>query len=447
MSETIDTNMEKLFFSYIMENSEQFYKVEPFFFKNTEISFVYQVIREEFLRSKSKTIPSPKQILAMVQLNDTEEKISKAILKILLSENTKDVEMEWLEPRFKAWKLSNHSRTAVLQSIEKLRGIKDIDYDNVKEVSLQIQNLFTDINNIDDDDEDIGDDFDDPENHKQHLSVNKIHSGWSCVDTLLGGGWDLGTLNVLLGETNVGKSMWMQNMAVNIANNGGVVVYITLEMASRKCMKRMGAMRLKIPIDDYDTISKDTQFMKKRLNDCINNTGSSDLFNSKPGKIYVKKYNTSDCSITDIDNYIKKLQETKRIKVNAIIIDYIGIMSIEKGYDFSNMLYLKGKHLAEGLRRIADKFKCIVITATQTDKSVWGASDVSLDNIPESKAIAEAADSAWAIIRNPEMKKNNIYFLKILKLRDGEHHEERIKFDFNTKYLSIENDTMVGAKN
>jgi hypothetical protein len=71
------------------------------------------------------------------------------------------------------------------------------------------------------------------------------------------------------------------------------------------------------------------------------------------------------------------------------------------------MLFLKGKHLAEGLRRIGEKHNLAVLTATQTDKAVWGANDIDLKNMPESKAIAETADSVWAIIRNSEMKKNN----------------------------------------
>ena len=128
-----------------------------------------------------------------------------------------------------------------------------------------------------------------------------------------------------------------------------------------------------------------------------------------------------------------------------MIIDYISIMSIEKGYNMDTMLYLKGKHLAEGLRRIADKYEMAVITATQVNKDVWGANDINLDDIPESKAIAEAADSVWAIIRNSQMHKENLYRLKILKLRDGEHHEEQIQFNFNTKYLSIENDVLLGS--
>jgi replicative DNA helicase len=236
--------------------------------------------------------------------------------------------------------------------------------------------------------------------------------------------------------------MWMQNIAVQAADQGLNVALITLEMSSQKCMKRMGSMRLKIPVDKYDSLAKDSIYMKNKLNSLKNAHGG--MFNNKPGKIFVKKFNTSDCTITDLDNYIAKLEEVKKIKINMVLVDYINLMSIEKGLDFTNMLYLKGKHLAEGLRYIADKHNCCIITATQTDKAVWGANDIDLKDIPESKAIAETADSVWGIIRNPEMKKNNLYRLKILKLRDGEHKGEQVRFDFNTDYLNMENDTFVG---
>lgn len=242
------------------------------------------------------------------------------------------------------------------------------------------------------------------------------------------------------------NSMWLHNIACNIADSGANVLVITLEMSSKKVMKRLGSMRLKINVDEYEEKSKDAVFMKQRINNIKSQASGGSLFNNKAGKIFVKKYNTSDCTVTDIDNYIKKFEEVKRLKVGVVIVDYINIMSIEKGFDVTNMLYLKGKHLAEGLRRLGDKYDCAIITATQTDKSVWGASDIKLGDIPESKAIADTADSVWGIIRNPEMKRNNIYRLKILKLRDGEHHEEQVRFDFNTKFLTMENDTLVGAK-
>lgn len=241
------------------------------------------------------------------------------------------------------------------------------------------------------------------------------------------------------------NSMWLHNIGVNASDQGRVVVIVTLEMTTRKVMKRLGAMRLKIDIDQYDELSKDATFIKNKINQV--KSKNNGMFNTdNPGKLFVKKYNTSDCSVLDIDNYINKLQETKNLKVDMILVDYINIMSVDlSSNDIRNNLYMKGKHLAEGLRYLADKYETVVITATQLDRAVWGAKDVKLNDIPESKAIAETADTVWAIIRTPTMKKENKYKLKILKLRDGEHKEEQIKFDFNTKYLTIENDIIEGV--
>ena len=325
-----------------------------------------------------------------------------------------------------------------MKSIEYIRGLDEIDFDKVSDVSAKITQMFNETKMISDDDEDLGDDFDDAETHRVTEATKKMPTGWKAMDKILGGGWDQSSMSVLMGETSVGKSMWMQNIAVNAANQGANVLFVSLEMGSQKCMRRMGAMRLKIPIDDYDTKANDTIFMKNKINSLKTSHGG--MFKSKPGKIIVKKYDTGTMTVTDLDNFITKYEERKGIKFNMVCVDYINIMGLEKGLDFSNMLFLKGKHLAEGLRYIADKHNVVMITATQTDKAVWGGNDIDLKNVPESKAIAETADTFWAIIRNPEMKKNNLYRLKILKLRDGENAGEQIKFDFNNTYLNIEND-------
>lgn len=446
MAETTNTNMEKHFFVYILDNPEQFSKVEPFFFRNSDIQFVFTIIREEYIKSETHIVPSIKQIYSMVKLADSDNKINDKVVKLLLQADNSEFSPEWLLPRYKSWKIQNQLKGDMLKGIDMVRGIEEVDYTNVVEVAQKLKGMFNNVLLVDDDDNDLGEDFDDPESHKQMISKNCIPTGWPSIDNILGGGWSKSTFNVIMGETNVGKSMWLHNIATNAANSGNNVLIITLEMATRKVMKRLGSMALKINSDEYDEKSKDPVFIKNRINNRRSQSSVGNLFDVQPGKIYVKKYNTSDCTVTDIDNYIKKFEEVKRIKVGMVVVDYINIMSIEKGFEITNMLYLKGKHLAEGLRRVADKYECAVVTATQTDKGVWGANDIKLADIPESKAIADTADSVWAIIRNPEMKKNNIYRLKILKLRDGEHHEEQVRFDFNTKYLTMENDVLVGAK-
>jgi len=443
MAEKLNTGMEKIFFHYILDNLSQFEKVEPIFFKHDDIQFIYAVVRDEYLINKNKSRPTPEQIYAMVKLNDTEKKIPDNLIKQLLKGDNTSYEKEWMEPRFNAWKLSNTCKNHVMKSIDYIRGLDEVNYENVVDISSKIKKMFSDISIADSNDSDLGDDFDDPESHMITETNKKMSTGWSTMDTLLDGGWDQAALCVLVGETNVGKSMWMQNISAKVADQGANVLYATLEMGSQKCMKRFGSMRLKIPSNEYDMRCNDQIYMKNKINALKNMSGG--MFNDKPGKLVVKKFDTGTMTVTELDNFITKYEQEKNIKLNMVVVDYISIMGIEKGEDFKNMLFLKGKHLAEGLRYIADKHNVAVITATQTDKAVWGANDIDLKNIPESKAIAETADTVFAIIRNPEMKKNNVYRLKIMKKRDGEHKGEQIRFKFNTTYLTMEDDELVGS--
>ena len=114
-------------------------------------------------------------------------------------------------------------------------------------------------------DEELGSDFDDIDAHVQDIKRNKISTGWSNLDDLLGGGWDKKTLNIIAGGSNSGKSLWLTNVAVNAANQGKNVVYFSLEMSESKIMKRLVSIRLKIPIDEYDDRSKDKSYMQDKL--------------------------------------------------------------------------------------------------------------------------------------------------------------------------------------
>jgi len=200
---TMNVQMEKFFFTWIMDHSSQFFNVEPDFFKNDEIRFIYQVVRDEYIISKN--VPTPQQTVAMIKLHDPEEKINNNVIKVLLKNDNSVHDQEWLDRHFKAWKLSNEVRNKTYIVIDLIRNLKEIDYDNVLDVVSKIKTTFSSLSILDGDTEDLGDDFDDPESHKQEVSKNKITSGWGAVDQILHGGWDKGTFNVFMGETNVGK--------------------------------------------------------------------------------------------------------------------------------------------------------------------------------------------------------------------------------------------------
>lgn len=204
MPEVMNPNMEKNFFTYILENPNQFSKVDAYFFKNEHIQFIYSIVKEEYQTSKVRKVPSPQQIVDMIKLNDPENNIPDATIKIVLKNDISD-KKDWLETRFRAWKLSNMVKNKTSKTIEEIRNLQDIDLTNVQNIVSKIRNLYNEIPLIDDDEDDVGEDFDDPQNHIQDYSKYKIPSGWSSVDKILSGGWDLATFNVLMGETNIGK--------------------------------------------------------------------------------------------------------------------------------------------------------------------------------------------------------------------------------------------------
>ena len=438
--------LEKVFFNYILENKKYFDVVKTFFFRNSEIQFVYGVIRTYMLTNTDTATPTPRQILDMVSLEDKEGVITKEILKSILQVDLKEYdEKNFIEPKFNAWILGNRLKTGTIDIIDETRNLDSIsDFEKAVEAAGRIKAIVDEMSSTNFvDDDDMGVDFDDAESHVQDSSKFKVSCGFPTIDHMLGGGWDIGTFNVIMAETNNGKSLWMQNFAVKSADMGHNVLYITLEMSERKVMKRLGAMRLKIPINDYDVVSKDIDLIKKRIAG-LSKTDGGDIFDKKVGKIYAKFWAAGTATVADFDNYIQKLKEKKGIKIDLVIVDYITLVAAPKGSGTDN-LYSKGKVLSEGLRAIGAKYKCPVITGVQVAKDAWNSADITLESVPESKAIAETADTFFAIIRTEEMKRQNLYRFKLLKQRDGDFLKSQIRLNLNSTYLTLENDQFLDS--
>ena len=393
------------------------------------------------LTANDSKIPTPRQILDMVNLEDKEGVITKEILKSILQVDLKEYdEKNFIEPKFNAWVLSNRLKTGTVDIIDETRNLDNIsEFEKAIEAANRIKSIVDEMSSTNFvQDDDLGSDFDEPEHHVQDSSKFKVKCGFDTIDHMLGGGWDISTLNVIMAQTNGGKSLWMQNFAVRAADLGYNVLYITLEMSERKVMKRLGAMRLKIPVNDYDKLSNDVNLIKKRIANLSKQEGG-DLFDKKVGKIITKFWAAGTATCSDFDNYLQKLKEKRDIKIDMIVVDYITLIAPVKGLGGDN-LYTKGKHLAEGLRALGSKYQCPVITGVQVAKDAWNSSDITLESVPESKAIAETADTFFAIIRTEEMKRQNLYRFKLLKQRDGDFLKSQIKLNLNPTYLTLEGD-------
>jgi replicative DNA helicase len=436
-------NFEKIFFTYILENKKFFNHVPNKYFTNDVIKTIYAPLRDYMIANPDALIPKPKQLWEMVKSIDVGDVVSKDNFKVILKTDLdKDYDREkFVKPRFHSWIVANkidsfaYNITDYARDVEELasdsRSINEILTKIQKEVDLLFREDFIE-------QESYGSDFFDVEAHVQDSSIYKVTTGFKTFDSILQGGWDVGTLNVFMAETNAGKSLWMQNLAVASAREGKNVLYITLEMSEKKILKRLGSMTLDIPINKYDEISLDREYMNDKIN-AYRNQHLYDHTKAEAGRMHTYFKSAGTALVSDFETVVEVNQNKYGIKYDLIFVDYITLIAPPSGQ--KDNLYLKGKAIAEGLRALAAKYNLPVITAVQVSKDAWGNGDISLESIPESKAIPETADTFFAIIRTEEMKKHGKYKVKLLKQRDGDFSRQHIFADLDVRCLRIINDT------
>jgi hypothetical protein len=230
--------LEKVFLNYILNYKKYFDIVKPFFFRNSEIQFVYGVIRDYMMKSSDSKIPSPRQILDMISLEDKDGVITKDILKSILQVDLNEYdEKNFIEPKFNAWVLANRLKTGTVDIIDETRNLDSIsDFSKAVEAADRIKAIVDEMSSTNFvQDDDLGSDFDDPETHVQDSSRFKIKSGFETIDHMLGGGWDIQTLNILMAETNQGKCCHfvskislktLKDDKISVTNLGSLFAYI-----------------------------------------------------------------------------------------------------------------------------------------------------------------------------------------------------------------------------
>ena len=229
------------------------------------------------------------------------------------------------------------------------------------------------------------------------------------------------------------NSMWLCNLACSGIRQGYNVAYISLEMSETKIIKRLACNLLNIPSKEYNTVSEDASYIKKKFSNI-----STDAL-SIPGALRIKEFPTSTASVTDIENWLKRMEEKKRMKFKLVVIDYIGIMRNYRNPNSENS-YMKIKQIAEDLRAMAMRNEWCIVTASQFNRGAYNTNDVLLEQIAESAALIHTVDGLFGIIQDEMMLMNSEYFLKTLANREEGFKNSKKRFNISYDYARIAED-------
>jgi hypothetical protein len=240
----------------------------------------------------------------------------------------------------------------------------------------------------------------------------KIKMGDQYWDAVTDGGCEIGTLNVLMGPSHVGKSRAMINMAHKYQQKpDNDILYVTLEMSEKKVIEKFDSLLLGITTKELASLSKKDDKVR-----WMKYMETKEALLSKMGNVYVKRYPASSASVSDFSVLLNNMR-CKGIEPKIIFIDYMGIGSAV-GYSDSDNSHTLGRIIAEQYRDFFENDKLLGWTSVQTYSGTQKrAFDMNMFDVAGSKAISATADLFGIIIQDKHMIRNNQQIIKLDKNR------------------------------
>ena len=240
-----------------------------------------------------------------------------------------------------------------------------------------------------------------------HKVESRIPFDIELFNTATKGGIPLKTLNIILGGTGAGKSLFLCHFAASYLAQGKNVVYITLELAEEEIGKRIDANLLNVTFDTLQGMTKEEyeeQFAR--------------LKTKTHGRLFIKEYPTASASVNNFRALLSELKLKKRFKPDVVIVDYLNICTsarIKNGDGSNSYAYIKS--IAEELRGFGVENEVMVWSATQTNRGGYGNSDAGLENTADSFGLPATADFMFLIYAGEELHALNQIMVKQLKSR------------------------------
>ena len=260
-----------------------------------------------------------------------------------------------------------------------------------------------------------------------------IPTGWKWLDDKIDGGFleNGRALYVFAGETNVGKSIFLGNVATNIANLGKTVLVISLEMSELIYGKRLASNISRIPLRDMRGESNNLKYQIE--------THSKDNPNSK---ILIKEFPPSSITPQMIQSYVTELKN-KGIQIDAIVLDYLNLLKSSIG----NNSYERIKYVTEEIRALSYVFECPIISATQLNRSGYDEENPGLDTISESIGMAATADCIFSIFQDDEDKELGIVKIGMMKNRFGANYgTQALRINYDTLTVTEDDSLNIGEE-
>ena len=248
-------------------------------------------------------------------------------------------------------------------------------------------------------------------------------TGWESMDAKLFGGFNKGELNIFAGGSGAGKSIFLQNLAVNWSLMKLNVVYISLELSENLTAMRMDAMNT----------GYSTKELYKNLDDVDLRIK---MQRKKAGAIQIAQL-VSGCTVNDIRAYLKEYTVQTGIRPDGIVIDYLDLMMPAQKKVPPSDLFIKDKFVSEELRNLSVELDILFATASQLNRGAVDEIEFDHSHIAGGLSKIQTADNVIGIFSSRAMRERGRIQIQFMKTRSSSGVGQKIDLEFDGSTLRI----------
>lgn len=344
--------------------------------------------------------------------------VIKAVTKkdVFIMETVEESHCDWFLREFEKFCRHKALRDAILASPDMLDEGRYGEVEATIKAAVQIALV-----------KDLGTDYyEDPRSRLEAIRLGKgqISTGWKTVDEKLYGGLNKGEITIFAGQSGAGKSLFLQNLGVNWATMGYHVIYISLELSEKLCAMRIDAMHT-----GYDTreVMKNIEDVHLKLRASQQKTKGSFQIKQLP----------NGCTSNDIRAFIREYEIYKKVKVDAILVDYLDLMSPASKKISAENMFVKDKYVAEELRNLAVELDLLCVSASQLNRGSYDEIEFDPSHIAGGISKVNTADNVIGIFTSIAMKESGRYQIQFMKTRSSSGVGQKVDLAFNNKSLKI----------
>jgi archaellum biogenesis ATPase FlaH len=255
---------------------------------------------------------------------------------------------------------------------------------------------------------------------------NMVSTGWEAIDRKLYGGYTKGSLNIFAGGSGSGKSLFLQNQALNWAFMGMNVIYITLELSQDLVGNRIDSMVTGMPTKDIFKNSDEVCFKIENIR-----------MKNKPGSFHLKKMPEAGTTCNDIRAYLKEYMIKTGLKPDGLCIDYLDLVYPNNARIDVTNAFAKDKYVSEEMRGIGGEFDIPVVSASQLNRQSIEAQEFDHSHIAGGISKINTADNVFGIFTSESMREAGRYRLQFLKTRSSSAVGSKIELAYDPSCMRI----------